>query len=192
MNTLLYDGSSGRVPISSEKLILINPVLFMAFAIIAAPFTPLAHAQNTITGSVTHAVRGSKPARLSVAALCAQLTLDEVTAIMGDNFERRPESEGKPQVCEYSDRLEKGKMKVRYFTLGNSILTESGWQNFVETEAKGQVIQRDGVLVSHLRKHKFGTDSIWFKDRKGHALELNVNSGITEDQAVALAKAAMD
>ena len=113
MNTLLYDGSSGRVPISSEKLILINPVLFMAFAIIAAPFTPLAHAQNTITGSVTHAVRGSKPARLSVAALCAQLTLDEVTAIMGDNFERRPESEGKPQVCEYSDRLEKGKMKVR-------------------------------------------------------------------------------
>jgi hypothetical protein len=46
--------------------------------------------------------------------------------------------------------------------------------------------------VSHFRGKKFGTDSIWFKDRQGHALELNVNSGVTEDQAVALAKSAMD
>ena len=59
-------------------------------------------------------------------------------------------------------------------------------------EAKGKVIERDGVLVSHLRRDRFGTDSIWFKDRQGRALELNVNSGITEDQAVALAKSAMD
>lgn len=167
-------------------------VLFMALVMIAPPFTPLAHAQSVTAGSVTRVARSSKPARLSVAALCAQLTLDEVTAIVGDNFERRPESEGLPQVCKYGDRLEKGKMKVRYFTLSNSTLTEAGWRHFVETEAKGEVIQRDGVLVSYLRKQKFGTDSIWFKDRQGHALELSVNSGITEDQAVALAKAAMD
>lgn len=195
MNSPFHSVSSRRVPIPAEKPLSIDiskPVLFMAFAIIATLFTPLAHAQNTISGSVTKAVRGPKPALLSVAALCAQLTPDEVAAIVGDNFERRPASEGMPQVCEYSDRMEKGKMKVRYFSLGNSILTEAGWRTFVETEAKGQVIQRDGVLVSHLRKHKFGTDSIWFKDHQGHALELCVNSGITEDQAVALAKAAMD
>ena len=164
----------------------------IAFAIIAAPFTPLALAQSAITGSVTHAARSTKPARLSVAALCAQLTLEEVTVVVGDTFERKPEAEGLPHVCKYGARQEKGKMKVRYFTLGSSTLTEAGWRHFVETEAKGEVIQRDGVLVSHLHKQKFGTDSIWFKDRQGNALELNVNSGITEDQAVALAKAAMD
>ena len=40
---------------------------------------------------------------------------------------------------------------------------------------------------------KFGAlDEIWFKDRQGHELYLRVNSKISEDQAVALAKAAMD
>jgi formylglycine-generating enzyme required for sulfatase activity len=157
--------------------------------VILSTFTP-AHAQGPATGIAKDAARGSKTAPLSVDALCAQLTLDEVTAIVGRNFERRPEKSY--QVCKYGDSREKGKLQVRYFSLGNSRLTEASWRKFVESEGKGKVIERDGVLVSHFRRDKFGTDSIWFKDRQGHALELNVNSGITEDQAVALAKSAMD
>jgi len=149
-------------------------------------------AQNAATGFAADAARGSQAALLTVDALCAQLTLDEVTAIMGKNFERRPDTEKVYQVCKYGDNKEKGKLQVRYFTLGSSRLKEAGWRKFVEVEAKGQVIERDGVLVSHFRRNKFGTDSIWFKDRQGHALELNVNSGVTEEQAVALTKAAMD
>jgi hypothetical protein len=72
------------------------------------------------------------------------------------------------------------------------MLSEASWRKFVESGGKGKAIERDGVLVSHFRGNRFGTESIWFKDRQGHALELNVNSGLTEDQAVALAKAAMD
>mgnify|MGYP001618166851 CR=1 FL=1 len=159
---------------------------------IAATFTPPTHARSAAAGIAKDAARGSKTARLSVAALCAQLTLDEVTAIMGTNFERRPATEKLYQLCKYGDSKEKGKLRVRYFSLGSSIVQEAGWRKLVESEGKGKVIERDGVLVSHFRRNKFSTDSIWFKDRQGHALELNVNSGITEDQAVALAKAAMD
>ena len=160
--------------------------------LILATVPPPVHAQSPATGIAKDIARGSKTARLSVDALCAQLTLDEVTAIMGKNYERMKDTEKMYQVCKYGDSKEKGKMRVRYFSLGSSRLKEAGWRKFVESDAKGKIIQRDGVLVSHFRGNKFGTDSIWFKDRKGHALELNVNSGITEDQAVALAKAAMD
>lgn len=63
----------------------------------------------------------------------------------------------------------------------------------VESGGKGQVIERDGVLVGHHRGKVFGAlDDIWFKDRQGHALYLRINTKITEDQAVALAKAAMN
>lgn len=165
-------------------------IVLLALAILAM-FTP-AHAQNAASRIAKDTASGSKTARLSVDALCAQLTLDEVTAILGKNFERKPDTEKLYQVCKYGDSKEKGKLQVRYFTLGSSILKEEGWRKFVESEGKGKVIERDGVLVSHFRRNKFGTDSIWFKDRQGRALELNVNSGITEDQAVALAKAAMD
>lgn len=151
-----------------------------------------AHAQDAATGIAKDAARGSKTALLSVDALCAQLTLEEVIAIVGKNFTRRPDTEKLYQVCKYGDGKEKGKLQVRYFSLGSSRLKEAGWRKFVEVDAKGEVIERDGVLVSHFRGKKFGTDSIWFTDRQGHALELNVNSGVTEDQAVALAKAAMD
>ena len=164
-------------------------IVLLVLAIIAT-FTPPAHAQSAATGIAKDAARGSKTARLSVEALCAQLTLDEVTAIMGKNFERRPDTEQLFQECKYGDS--KDKQRVRYFSLGSSMLKEASWRKFVESEVKGKIIERDGVLVSHFRRNKFGTDSIWFKDRQGRALELNVNSGITEDQAVALAKAAMD
>ena len=164
--------------------------VILALVIVAAH--TLAHAQGTATGIANDVARGSNVARLSVDALCGQLTLDEVTAILGKNFERRRDTEKMYQACRYGDNKEKGKLSVRYFSLSSSRLTESGWRRFVESDAKGKVIERDGVLVSHFRRDKFGADSIWFRDRKGHALELNVNSGITENQAVALAKAAMD
>ena len=166
-------------------------IVLLALAIIATSTAP-AHTQGAATGIAKDAARGSKTARLSVDALCAQLTLDEVTAIMGKNFERRPDKDKLYQACTYGDSREKGKRQIRYFSLGSSSLKEAGWRKFVEAEGKGKVIERDGVLVSHFRRNKFGTDSIWFKDRQGNALELNVNSGVMEDQAVALAKAAMD
>lgn len=165
-------------------------IVFFAFVIIASSLP--AHAQSPATGIAKDAARGPKTARLSVDALCAKLTLKEVTAVMGMNFERRPEKDKLYQACTYGDSMEKSTLKVRYFSLGSSRLNEAGWRKFVESEAKGKVIERDGVLVSRFRRNKFGTDTIWFKDRQGNALELNVNSGVTEDQAVALAKAAMD
>jgi len=165
-------------------------IVFLALVIIATVTS--AHAQSTATGIAKDVARGPKTARLSVDALCAKLTLKEVTAIMGQNFERRPDKDKLYQACTYGDSQEKGKLQVRYFSLGSSRLKEAGWRKFVESDAKGKVVERDGVLVSHFRRNKFGTDSIWFKDRQGNALELNVNSGVTEDQAVALAKAAMD
>jgi hypothetical protein len=136
--------------------------------------------------------RGSKNLRLSLEALCARLTLAEVVAVMGEGYQRRPEREKLSQACTYGDGKEKGKLPVRSFSLESSRMTEAGWRKFVEVTARGKVVERDGVLVSHLRRDRFGTDSVWFKDRQGHALELNVNAGVTEDQAVALAKAAMD
>ncbi len=152
----------------------------------------LAHARSVATGIARDVAQGSKTARLSADALCAQLTLDEVTAIMDKNFERRPDKLF--QECKYGDR--KDKQRVRYFSLGSSILKEAGWRKMVESGGKGKVIERDGVLVGHSRHSRgkgFGDlDEIWFKDRQGHALYLRVNAKISEDQAVALAKAAMD
>ncbi len=147
-----------------------------------------AHAQSAAANVAKDAARGSGTARLSIEALCAQLTPAEVAAIVGRNFQ--PKADAVYQVCKYADSQDK--QRVRYFSLGNSILKEAAWRKFVETSARGKVVERDGVLVSHLRNNKFGTDSVWFKDRKGHALELHVNSGITEEQAVALTKAAME
>ena len=165
-------------------------IALLALAIIAT-FTPSAHAQSAATGVAKDAARGSKTARLSVDALCAQLTLDEVTAIMGRNFERRPDTEHLFRECRYGDS--KDKERVRYFSLGSNILKEASWREMVESGGKGKVTERDGVLVGDYRGNGFGAlDDIWFKDRQGHALYLRVNAKITEDQAVALAKAAMD
>jgi formylglycine-generating enzyme required for sulfatase activity len=161
-----------------------------ALAIIAA-FAPPAHAQSAATSIANDAARGSQTARLSVDALCAQLTLDEVVAIMGKTFERRPGAEESFRECKYGDS--KDKQRVRYFSLGSSIVNEASWRKMVESGGKGKVTERDGVLVGDYRGNGFGAlDEIWFKDRQGHALYLRVNTKITEDQAVALAKAAMD
>lgn len=162
----------------------------LALAIVAT-FTPTAHAQGAATGIARDAARGSRTARLSVDALCAQLTLDEVTAIMGRNFERRPDGEQSFKECKYGDSTDK--QRVRYFSLGSNILTEASWRKMVESGGKGTVTERDDVLVGHSRGTGFGPlDDIWFKDRQGHAVYLRVNAKITEDQAVALAKAAMN
>ncbi len=162
----------------------------VVFAIAILTAFAQAHAQSAATGTAREVARGPRTVPLSADALCARLTLEEVTAIMGKNFEKRPHT--LYPGCKYGDSKEKGKMQVRYFTLGNSRLSEASWRKFVESEGKGKVVERDGVLVSRFRGNKFGTDSIWFKDRQGRALELNVNSGLTEDQAVALAKSAID
>ena len=164
-------------------------IALLVLAIIAA-LTPLAHAQSVATGIARRdAAQGSTTARLSADALCAQLTLDEVTAIMGKNFERRPDKLF--LECKYGDS--KDKQRVRYFSLGSSILKEAIWRKKVESGGKGKVTERDGVLVGHSRGNVFGAlDEIWFKDRQGHALYLRVNAKITEDQAVALAKASMN
>ena len=163
-------------------------IALLALAFIAA-FTPPAHAQGGATGIARDAARGSKTARLSVDALCARLTLDEVTAIMGKNFERRPDTEQLFQECKYGDRTDT--QRVRYFSLGSSIANEASWRTAVGSGPKGKVTERDGVLVGDYRGNGFGAlDDIWFKDWQGHALYLRVNAKITEDQAVALAKAA--
>lgn len=165
-------------------------VVLLALPIIAT-FTTSAPAQSAATGIARDAARGTKTARLSVDALCAQLTLDEVTAIMGQNFERRTDREQLFQECKYGDR--KDKQRVRYFSLGSNIVNEASWRKLVESGGKGKVTERDGVLVGHHRGNGFGAlDDIWFKDKQGHALYLRVNAKITEDQAVALAKAAMN
>ena len=165
-------------------------IVLLALAIIAT-FTPPAHAQSAATGIAKDAARGSQTARLSVDALCAQLTLDEVTAIVGKTFERRPDTEQLFQECKYGDS--KDKQRVRYFSLGSNIMNEASWRKMVESGGKGKVTERDVVLVGDYRGNGFGAlDEIWFKDRQGHALYLRVNAKITEDQAVALAKAAMD
>ena len=146
-------------------------------------------AQSSATSIGKDATRGSKSARLSADALCAQLTLDEVTAIVGKNFARKPDK--LLLECKYGDT--KDKQQVRYFSLGSSVLQEANWRKLMESGGKGKVTERDGVLVSHSRGNRFGPlDEILFKDRRGHALYLRVNSKISEDQAVALAQAAKD
>ena len=165
-------------------------IALLVLAIIAT-LVPPAYAQSVATGIARDAAQGSKTARLSVDTLCAQLTLDEVTAIMGKNFARRPDTEQLFRECKYGDS--KDKQRVRFFSLGSNILKEASWRKMFESGGKGKVTERDGVLVGHHRGNGFGAlDEIWFKDRQGHALYLRVNSKITEDQAVALAKAAMD
>ncbi|MBU0483889.1 MAG: hypothetical protein KKB30_05180 [Proteobacteria bacterium] len=159
--------------------------------IIIATFITL-HTQGMAAGTKKDAGHGSKTTGLTTDELCAQLTLDEVNTIMGKKFERRLDTEKLYQGCTYGDSTEKGRLQVSYFSLGNSRLQKESFRKFVESEAKGKIVERDGLLVSHFRRNNFGTDSIWFEDRQGHALELNVNSGISEDQAVALVKAAMD
>jgi len=151
-----------------------------------------AQAETTASRIAKETAHGPKSARLSIAALCAQLTLDEVSAIVGQQFVRQPEKEKLYSACSYGDSNESGAIKTRYFSLANSALQETAWRHFVEAEAKGKVVVREGLLISHLRHDKFATDSLWFQDRQGHALELSVNAGVSEDQAVALAKAALD
>jgi hypothetical protein len=176
----------GRAAMQLAQHILMFPALVIGVMLIPA------HAQSSAAGMAPGAVRAQRTAHLSVDALCARLPLEEVSAIMGAHYVRMPEKDKLYRACTYGDSKEDGKLQVRYFSLGNSSLQEAGWRKFVEAESKGKVIERDGVLVSRIRRNKFGTDSIWFKDRQGHVLELNVNAGVTEDQAVALAKAAMD
>jgi len=154
---------------------------------------PPAHAQGAPTGNAKAAARGANMARMPVDALCAKLTPDKVTAIMGKNFVRRTDGEELFRECKYGDS--KDKQRVRYFSLGSfeSGKTEASWRKEIESGGKGKVSARDGLLVGDRRGNGFDTfDSIWFRDRQGRALYLTVNSGITEDQAVALAKAAMD
>lgn len=164
--------------------------VFLAIMFIVMLTVPLT-AQSAATGIAKDVARGASTARLSVEELCAKLTIDKVTAIMGKNFERRMDSEKTFKECKYGDS--KDKQRVRYFSIGSSIMQEASWRKMVETGGKGKVTERDGVLVSHSKGNRFGPlDEIFFKDRQGHALYLRVNSKISEDQAVALAKAAMD
>ena len=138
---------------------------------------------------------GPGGSRLSVAQLCAKLPPEKVQAIMGKKFQRRNKGEDLFQECKYGDSTEKGSMPVRYFSLGSYALSskEAGWRKQIEGKGKGKVTERDGVLVGDRNGNGFGTlDTIWFKDRSGHPLYLTVNAGVTEDQAVALAKAAMN
>jgi hypothetical protein len=151
-----------------------------------------AQAETTAHRIAKETTPGHKLPRLSIAALCAQLTQDEVSTVVGQHFVRQPEKEKLSSACSYGDRKETGALKTRYFSLANSILSATAWRHFIEAEADGKVVIRDGLLISHLRRDKFATDSVWFQDRQGHALELSVNAGISEEQAVALAKAALD
>jgi hypothetical protein len=167
---------------------MLKALLALAF-LSAAPST---RAEDAATSLAKEAAAGPKTPPLSIEALCARLTPDEVAGIVGKKFVRRPEKDQPSLVCAYGDGTEKGAMPVRTFSLANSRLQEAAWRRFVEVQAKGKVVERDGVLVSHLRRDRFGTDSVWFRDRQGRALELQVNSGVTEAQAVALARAAMD
>jgi formylglycine-generating enzyme required for sulfatase activity len=161
-------------------------IVLLALAIIV---TAPAHGAATAIGQ--DAARRAQPPRLSVDALCAQLTLAEVAAIMGKNFVRRPDTEELFKECKYGDSQDK--QKVRYFSLGSQTMTEASWRKSVESGGKGKVTARDGVLVSDRRGRGFGAlDEVWFTDRQGRALYLRVNAKITEDQAVALAKAAMN
>ena len=167
-------------------------IFLLLLAIIAMPISP-AHAENVATTVGKDAARGSITGRLPVEALCAKLTLEKVITIMGKHYARRADGEQLFLECKYGDSKEKGKMPVRYFSLGSSILKEANWRKTVESGGKGKVTERDGVLVGDYRGDGFGAlDEIWFKDKLGRALYLRANSGVSEDQAVKLAKAAME
>jgi hypothetical protein len=134
------------------------------------------------------------PGRLTVEQLCAKLTLEKVQAVMGKHYVHQERGEALFIECKYGDSKEKGSMPVRYFSLGSyqRTMTEAAWRKQIEGKGKGKVTERDGVLVGDRLGNGFGTlDTVWFKDASGHPLYLTVNSAVTEDQAVALAKAAM-
>lgn len=134
------------------------------------------------------------PGRLTVEQLCAKLTPEKVQAIMGKHYVRQERGEALFIECKYGDSKEKGSMPVRYFSLGSyqRSMTEASWRKQIEGKGKGKVTERDGVLVGDRLGNGFGSlDTIWFKDKSGHPLYLTVNLAVTEDQAVALAKAAM-
>lgn len=154
--------------------------------------TPLAHAQDAAKALAKEAMTSKRLPPLSIEALCARLTQDEVAAVVGAHFQRKPEKDALFRGCTYADSKEKGSVPVRYFRLVNSHVSEAGFRRTVEEVSKGKVISRDGVLVSHIRRNKFATDTVWVRDGQGRALELSVNSGVSEDQAVALAKAALN
>jgi len=103
---------------------------------IIATLAPPAYAQSVATGIARDAAQGSKTARLSVDTLCAQLTLDEVTAIMGENFARRPDTEQLFRECKYGDS--KDKQRVRFFSLGSNILKEASWRKMFESGGKAR------------------------------------------------------
>ncbi len=155
-------------------------------------FTPLSHAQDTAKSIAKDVMTAKRMPPLSIEALCARLTVEEVAAVVGAHFQRKVEEGKLYQGCAYADSKEKGKLGIRYFRLVNSHLGEAGFRRLIEKDAKGKVVTRDGMLVSHDRKDRFRNDTIWFKDGQGRALELIVNSGVSEDQAVALAKAALN
>jgi len=165
--------------------------LFLAFGIACSP---LVHAQDAAKTFATEATKPKRLAPLSIDAPGARLTQDEVTAVLGAHFQRKPEKDAVFKGCTYADSREKGAMPVRYFRLVNSPLTEDSFRRTVEefSRGKGKLVERDGVLVTRFRNNKFGTDIVWLMDKQGRALELSVNSGVTEDQAVSLAKAALN
>lgn len=93
-------------------------IVLLAFMIIAA--LPAVYGQ-TPAGSIAKKIeRGTKAPLLSIDALCAKLTPEQVTAIMGSNFVRMPDRDKPLQRCTYGDSKEKGAMGIRYFGLGSS------------------------------------------------------------------------
>ena len=75
-------------------------IVLLALAIIST-FAP-AHAQSAATGIAKEVARGSKAAPLPVDALCTRLTIDEVTSIMGKNFEQRADTGSRKRAGENS------------------------------------------------------------------------------------------
>lgn len=114
---------------------------------------------------------------------------------MGKHFQRREKGEELFQECKYGDSNEKGSMPVRYFSVGSYFFKskEAAWRKEIEGNGKGRVTERDGLLIGDRQGNGFGAlDTIRFSDRAGHPLYLTVNAGVTENQAVALAKAALN
>ncbi len=154
--------------------------------------TPWLHAQDAAKAVAKEVLNPKRVPPLSIEALCTRLTLDEVKAVLGAAYVRKPEKDALFGSCTYGDGSEKSAMPIRYFKLSNSKVDDAGFRRIVEGVGRGKVVERDGVLVSHLRRNKFGTDTVWFMDREGRALELAVNAGVSEDQAVSLVKLALN
>jgi len=169
--------------------------IWLAIILFAAAFSSAAFAQSATADSSKAPIRASSAYRLSVAQLCAKLSLEKVQKIMGKHYQRREKGEELFQECKYGDGKEKSSMTVRYFSLGSYALgkKDASWRKEIEGKGKGKVTERDGVLVGDRQGNGFGPlDTLWFKDKSGHPLYLTVNTGVTEDQALALAKAALN